>query len=248
MRVMKVGFVVIAAVAMAQSAAAQTERTLTTLEVSVACGPPTSFDVPADPLRVIGAQDTVKRTIFNTADLLIVNGGTAKGVQLGQQYWVRRAVIAGSDRKNPSAIVTAGWISVVAINEQTAIAKVDHFCGALFPDDYLEPYVAPSLPAEVENNEPTGDLDFTALSKVMTGPEATSAGAGNSLMLIDRGEDRETKPGMRFAIYRDLHAAGIPLAAVGEGVVLSVGKKMSLTRITRSRDTVITGDYVVPRK
>src|SRR5262249_5720258 len=156
---------------------------------------------------------------------------TARGVQLGQQYFVRRPVIAGSDRAHPQAILTPGWLRVVAVNEQTAIAKLDHFCGALFPGDYLEPFRPPSLSSDLERNEATGDLDFTTMSRVLGGAENTSAGAGGSLMLIDRGEDRETKPGMRFAIYRDLHTTGIPLAAVGEGVVLTVGKTMSLTRI-----------------
>ena len=31
------------------------------------------------------------RTLYGTADLLVVNGGTHAGVQLGQQYFVRRA-------------------------------------------------------------------------------------------------------------------------------------------------------------
>jgi hypothetical protein len=31
-------------------------------------------------------------------------------------------------------------------------------------------------------------------------------------------------------------------------VVLNAGKTISLTRITRSRDAVLTGDYVAPRR
>ena len=67
-------------------------------------------------------------------------------------------------------------------------------------------------------------------------------------MLIDPGENGSLQPGARFAVYRDLHKPGLPLASVGEGVVVSVGKSMVLTRITRSRDAIVTGDYVVPRK
>ena len=67
-------------------------------------------------------------------------------------------------------------------------------------------------------------------------------------MLIDRGSDQGVTIGARFAIYRDVRAPGVPLSAVGESVIVSTGKSMSLARITRSRDAVVSGDYVVPRK
>jgi len=66
-------------------------------------------------------------------------------------------------------------------------------------------------------------------------------------MLIDRGADQGVAPGARFAVYRDVHA-GVPLSSVGEAVVVSIGKTMSLARITRSRDAIVSGDYVVARK
>jgi len=74
-----------------------------------------------------------------------------------------------------------------------------------------------------------------------------NSGAVGGLMLIDTA-GQPMQPGSRFAVYRDPHTAGMPLASVGEGVVLSVGEKITLTKITRSRDAIVTGDYVVPRK
>ena len=40
-------------------------------------------------------------------------------------------------------------------------------------------------------------------------------------MLIDWGQEQGLTPGARFAIYRDVGVAGVPLASVGEGVVIS---------------------------
>jgi hypothetical protein len=40
----------------------------------------------------------------------------------------------------------------------------------------------------------------------------------------------------------------MPLASVGEAVVLSTGKTLALTKITRARDAVLSGDYVAPRR
>jgi len=77
-------------------------------------------------------------------------------------------------------------------------------------------------------------------------------------MLIDRGSDHGVMPGSRFAVYRDIGSAAmyrdgggavaVPLASVGEAIVITTSATIALTRITRARDAVITGDYVVPRK
>lgn len=235
------------ALAPVAAAAQSTERILTPLETQTACGPPTSLDVPAEALRVIGSQDPENRFVFGTIELLVIDGGTARGVQLGQQYVIRRPMIQGSDRRNVSAIQTNGWLSIVAVNEKTAIARVEHLCDAITAGDYLEPFVAPSLPAGMDRDNPAGELDFSSLGRIVMGPQAMNSGAVGGLMLIDPG-GQALQPGARFAVYRDPHVQGMPLASVGEGVVLSVGPKMALTKITRSRDAIVTGDYVVPRK
>ena len=67
-------------------------------------------------------------------------------------------------------------------------------------------------------------------------------------MLIDWGADHGVTPGTRLAIYRDVRTPGLPLASVGDAVVISVGPMLSLTRITRARDAVQSGDYVAIRK
>jgi hypothetical protein len=248
-RFVGIAIIAVASAAVDRPAAAQTAApAMTPLEVEVACGPPPTLEAPAEPLRVVGVQDTMKRVVFSTADTLVINGGSDKGLQLGQQYFVRRPIIFGSDRKGAKAIVTLGWLRVNAVNETTALATLDRFCGAIHEGDYLEPFVAPSVPASFAADDASGELNFATLNRIVTGAENQSSVSGGMLMLIDRGSEQDTQPGMRFAVYRDVHAAGLPLAAVGEGVVVSVGKSLSVARITRSRDAVIPGDYVVPRK
>ena len=51
-----------------------------------------------------------------------------------------------------------------------------------------------------------------------------------------------------MALYRDLAAPGLPLAAIGDAVVVTVSQDRSLIRITRARDAVMKGDYVAPRR
>jgi hypothetical protein len=41
--------------------------------------------------------------------------------------------------------------------------------------------------------------------------------------------------------------ATTPLTAIGEGVVVTTGERMSVMKILEARDAVQRGDYVVPR-
>jgi hypothetical protein len=222
------------------------EPPLTALEIAVACAPPTSFDVPDTNLRVTGAQDTEALSLFEPRHSLVLSGGTRDGVALGQKYFVRRP-IHSQDHRSTAGIMTLGWLSVVAVNETTAIGSIDHFCDGMQIDDYLEPYARPVIPAGADRDEPAGDPDFSTLGRVVSGIATHSTVGIGNLMLIDRGTDQGVEPGARFAVYRDVRT-GVPLTSVGEAVVVSIGKSMSLARVTRSRDAIVAGDYIVPRK
>jgi hypothetical protein len=223
---------------------------LSPLETAVACAAPLTTDNPAaDTPRIIGAQDTTARALYGPRDLLVVSAGTGSGLQLGQQFFVRRANRFGSphDRRWQGAR-TLGWVRLVAVNDSTAIAAVDHGCDVISEGDYLEPFTAPVVPADVERDVPAGDPDFTAIGRVLAGLEDRQSAGPGGFVIIDRGTDQGVTAGARFAIYRDIGSAGMPLAAVGEAVVLSTGKTLALTKITRSRDAVLSGDYVAPRR
>src|SRR5471030_3309800 len=77
---------------------------------------------PAGALRLIGAQKQEARSIFAPGELLVVGGGSAKGLQLGQQFFVRRARDWGM-RKSAGihSVNTVGGIRIVAVNNATAI-------------------------------------------------------------------------------------------------------------------------------
>jgi len=223
---------------------------LSPLETVVACAPPPTLDgAPDGALHIIGTQDSVPRTVFGARDLIIVDGGEKAGIRLGQQFFVRRANRFGMyGTGHGRGAKTLGWLHVVAVNESTAIAQVDHLCDAMIRMDYLEPFVAPAVPAGLDAADATGDPDFGALGQIILGDgERTSLGGGD-FALIDRGSEQGVTPGQRLAVYRDLGVAGMPLTSIGEATVVSTSNGVALARITRVRDGVRSGDYVVPRK
>ena len=96
--------------------------------------------------------------------------------------------------------------------------------------------------------DPSGKLDFSTPAHVLFGDYGRQISGAGDLVIADIGQSQGTTPGARFAVYRDMHQAGLPLAAVGEGIVVSVGSDTSLVRLTRTIDAVGTGDLLIPRK
>jgi hypothetical protein len=231
-------------------AAAQTEQKFTPMELAAGCAPPPTLSgAPSGAPHVIGSQDTVARRLFGVRDLLVVDTGTKAGLDLGQQFYVRRESRFGMGYDEKArGVTTVGWVHVVAVNEKTAIALVDQACGGIIAGDYLDKFAAPVVPPNADRDERTGEPDFGSLARVVIGNEdRLSVGTGD-FTLIDRGSERGLTPGVRFSVYRDVGVSGLPLANVGEGIVIATGDAVSVTRITSARDAVVSGDYVAIRK
>ncbi|MCU1381858.1 MAG: hypothetical protein JWL71_555 [Acidobacteria bacterium] len=232
----------------ATAAVAQPDAMLSPLATAIACAPPPTFEpASSDAPHIIGGQDAIPRTLFGDRDRLVIGGGTASGLQPGQQFFVRRAITYGSSRASRGSR-TLGWLRIVAVNETTAIAAVSQVCGPILVGDHLEPFVEPVVSADIEKDDTPGQPDFTNLAHIVAGNEDRTAVGAGELALIDWGQAQGLMPGARFAIFRDAGGKGVPLTSVGEGVVVSTSKAMALTRITRVRDAIYSGDYVAMRK
>jgi hypothetical protein len=219
-------------------------------EVATECAP--SLTVvperpPAHALRIVGGQDTVPRALFGTRDLVIISGGTDGGLQLDQQYAIRRAYVHGRLSKGAlQTIHTTGLLRIVAVNDTTAIAQIERLCDGVTAGDYLEPFAA-LPPASASSESASGTLDFASLGRVLFGDEQRGLAGPGGFMMIDRG-NAPFPPGTRVALYRDLQAPGVPLAAVGEGIIVQTADGTPLMRVTAARDAIRSGDYVVPHK
>ena len=222
---------------------------LSPAEIALACAPPVDTAGPGDKvLRLMAAQDPIKHTVFGNRDLVVVSGGTNAGVQLGQEYFVRhsgRSMMDMGYHSSP-AIRTAGWVRIVAVNDTMAIAIVDQTCIEMTASDYLEPYVAPA--AVAAETDAVGEPDFTSLAHILVGDEDHATAGTGEFIMIDRGSTDGMTLGKRVAVYRDVRTPGMPLASIGEAVVVNVGPHVSLTRITAARDAIRRGDYVAIRK
>lgn len=235
---------------------AQDAPAMTPTELAAACAPPAATTHETHhALRIVGAQDTMPRTIFGPRDLLVVRGGTDAGVQLGAEFFVRRTPISRSISGKPveSDVITDGWVQIVAVNDTTSIARVEKSCGAIFADDFLEPFAAVAMPAVAA--APL-EADFTGMARVLAGEDRHYMAGINQFAILDRGSEQGVRPGARFAVYRDLTIgdpvlaapSGTPLTPIGELVVLTTTGNRAVAKVVRARDAVFAGDYAAPQK
>ena len=216
--------------------------------LSLACAPSVAHEVPRASLRVTGSQDSLVRYSFAPGDLIVINGGTDDDIEIGQEYFTRRAVPVERGRvgrSNPATIHTSGWIRVYAVDEELSLATVTFGCDSVQPNDYLEPFVLPDVPA-ISALRPTAQRDN--YGRVLTGTDNRTAFGRGDYFVVDRGSNHGVTAGAQFVVYRDKLEPDVFLVELGEAVAVDVGPGLSTLRVTVSRDAFMSGDYVALRK
>jgi hypothetical protein len=217
--------------------------------LALACAPTMTTVVPNVPLRVTGGQDTFIRTTHVPGDLVTINGGLANGIQVGQEYYIRR--VQKRDRgakisaKTPGVIRTVGWLKVWAVDRpDMALATVTHACETIDIGDYLEPFSLPRVPAvSTETLKPERE----PYGHVLMGEDRRTSFAKGDFFVLDRGSAQGVTPGARFVDFRDKLQYQNFLFDLGEAVAVDVKENSSTLQVVVNRDAFFVGDYVAMR-
>lgn len=199
---------------------------------------------PAHRLAAAHEGDAKLRRAFSTPDTLMVPGGTSVGLQVGQQFFVRRLLLSPSRQKPsttaPGMVHTAGWITIVGADDFAALARIDHACDGFLKGDFLEPFTPAPMPAAVAA---PGTPTFDDMGQLLFGNDGRRSFANGDIIVINRGSQHGVTAGARLGIYRDGKAGG-PLIPVGQAIVLTVGEDTATVIADRVRDALTTGDWV----
>lgn len=224
-----------------QPALNQTATAAPNLIEDIACAPMSPSAPPLGGMTVSGSY-AHGRIMFGPGEALIVNAGSRQGLQTGQMFYVRRHVrdmfTPASVDFTPVSIHTAGWVTIVEVKDDVAVARVTHACDGVLDGDYLEPYTDPVAPAAILGGEP----DYAHPARIVMADEKMQTGAAGTLMLINRGSDHGVHAGQSLTIFRDTLAGAGPVFEVGRALILSVRPQTSLIRVEASRDAVYIGD------
>ena len=211
----------------------------------LACGARATATAPAMTLRLAEGREHGK-ALFGPGDPIIVRGGTSQGVRVGQEYFVRRVTDdqftqAGSDGVRTISIHTAGWIRIVEVSAEAAIATVTRACSAMEQGDYLEPFALPTVP--VAPAQP-GQPDYANPGRLLLGDDRRQMGAPGDFMVFDRGSDHGLRNGQRLTIFRETAGGLGPIARVGEATAMIVSPETTMVRVDKATDAIYVGDLV----
>src|SRR5262245_919852 len=254
-----------AALAAAQTGPAPTPTHLAADVIALACAPTLAFERPLASLLITGGQDASTRHAFFPGDLITINGGSDNGIEVGQEYYVRRVEAprgTGMSRATPATIGTAGWVRVYAVDKTMSLVTVSHACDTINIGDYLEPFSVPAPPTPDPN---PGKPQKENYGHILVGADRRTMFAKNDFFTIDRGSDHGVTPGARFMVFRDkrrmepkrlLAVKELPdevvepefLFEIGEAVVVKVRPEISTVQVLKARSALLSGDYVALRK
>jgi hypothetical protein len=243
-----IGLVAATSPARAQRGPAATSVRLSAEVLSLACAPGAALEPPPTPLRITGGQDSFARRIYGPGDLVTINAGTKNGIEVGQEYYVRRLQVDRREpisRDHPATIRTTGWIKVYAVDDEMSLVTVTHACDTIEVGDYLEPFTLPVVPT-ISKDRPKPQRDH--YGKVLVGTDRRTNFGKGDYFVINRGSDHGVEVGSQFVLYRDKKQAENFLYAIGEAVATDVKAEMSTVQVTVSLDTIQSGDYVALRR
>lgn len=216
--------------------------------LQLACAPRVVFEEPNVPLRITGGQDVLVRVVHSPGDLVTINAGSQNGIQVGQEFFVRRLQVsrgAPVSSSSPATVRTVGWVRVYAVDDDMSLATITYACDVVDLDDYLEPFSLPVVPAPSADRPKPQRGNY---GRVMSGNDRRFSFGKGDYFVVDRGSDHGVTPGAQFVIYRDKKAPGNFLAEIAEAVAVSVQPDTSTLHVTLSRDAIAVNDYVALRK
>ena len=197
--------------------------------------------------RIFESEDTFKVHIaVSESDIIYVNRGQEDGIKAGDEYYIRERV-----RKIDGhgwLINTTGWLTILAVQSQTATAQITGSCRDILEGHYLVPFKpipVPLLPfrAPVTRLTPeTGKNRGTIIASLEDVREIGSLGRGY-VVSIDQGENDGVFPGAIFTVFR-FNTSRTPRKVLGELAVLTVHPKTSTALITLSYNYMERGDLV----
>jgi hypothetical protein len=204
--------------------------------------------VPSQKVLIRAGHNPEGRISLTAGDVAVLSGGTPDGLSAGQRYLVRRLRAGDKSQGNEidayGSVRTAGWLTVTAVDEHSALAKIDFSCDSIEPGDYLETFVEAALP---ERFADLAEPRFADRGHVLFGADRRANLGDGDLFSVDRGREQGIALGDRFAIYRD-RRDGAPLVHIADAVVLELSEKTSKAVLVMVRDAVNSGDLAFLRR
>ena len=201
------------------------------------CGP-AKLEGPPESLGTIRARRYATNGLYGAGDELTVDGGTATGLAIGENYVVRRTFRVDWDARDAVGEHTAGLVQIVAADARTAVAVVIYACDEMQPGDRLATFRPQPRPPR----QAAGKPDYRHAAKILFPDVGQMLGAPRRMMVIDRGTAFGVRAGQHVTLFRRRDEGGEP-AIVGDGIVVAVRGLSATIRVEHASDAIVDGDW-----
>ncbi len=208
----------------------------------IACAPRLATSDMDTTLTLLGSQDGTTRFYYGPRDALVIGGGSERGVQVGQEFFVRR-VSSGPLVLRP-ILETVGWVRITAVDRAAAIAQVVEMCDGIKQGDFLHPATWPDLPPIAAAGEP----DYAAYGTILYAPDTRAAIATRQYAVVDLGADHGLAAGQRLTVFRAALGDLGPVTEIAQALAVLVEDDHATVRVSSARDAVQLGDRIAPHR
>lgn len=212
-------------------------------EVTIQCAPYAS-DREDEDFRIFGAENGPWKDGLATGDIVYLNEGSRDGVNPGDQFYVQRRE-GFSWGIEGEVVRRTGWLTVLAVQEDTSLAEITQACLDVQIGDYLKPFEpipVPLLPVQPPADRLTPETGQMR-GRIVASLDDISSMAAGALVSIDLGDDDGVVPGNMFTVFKYLYPDA-PRYMLGELAVLTVQENRATARITHSNDYISVGDVI----
>lgn len=193
--------------------------------------------------HIVAHRDDANRRLYGNGDLLVLDVGGDLGIEIGQNFVVRRRFRVGdkglSLKQASFGEQTAGLIQVVEASAATSVAVVVYSCGEFMAGDSIEAFDPLPMWTALEPGKP----QFDEPARIVFGDNGQVLGAAKQLMVIDRGTTQGAQRGQRLTVFRRTTERG-PVSTIANAIIVAVRADSATIRIERSTDAVTIGDMV----
>jgi len=202
-------------------------------------------------LTVISAEQGQYQEEFFTGDIVYLSGGTAEGVEAGQEYFL---VLPHREVRHPAtqavlgkAMRYLGSIRVLCAQDHTATAEIISSCDAVVVGAWLKPFEPIPIPMAALGT-PTGRCDLPnekPKGYIVYSKDDILSFGHDTVVMIDLGTSDNLAPGSLCTVYRDNPAPTAPRIVLGELAVLTAGDHWASGRIiAQSNLPMAVGDRI----
>jgi hypothetical protein len=189
--------------------------------------------------RYEGARD-----LYTKDDQLLIDGGSASGLEVGQNVVARRYYRASGSRSDETAEHTAGVLQIVDIDERVAMGVVVYACDELMKGDFLASF----KPEPARTPAPAGVPAYEDAARILFADEGQTMGAPRRLMVIDQGSDAGIRIGQRLTLFRRQARGTSSRVVIGEAGVVAIRSDSATIRVVHATDAVLSGDWAAPQR